>query len=85
MARPENHRDANLMPVLYRVQSSDGADWFNEWFAHKSDAVGYAELARDIYVRVTVERIEIGTSREDLALSLNCAHVNRTNWAGEII
>lgn len=70
--------------MLYRVQASTGPDWVTEWAPRQDQA---RALVRDLeeagFADVQVDKMEVPTSREGLALALNRSQDNRTNWPGE--
>jgi len=69
--------------IVYRIQVSKGKEWIVQW----EPLLAEAKRSFTTYLRagyeVHLDKIEILSSRDDIAAALNHAQVNRINWPGE--
>ena len=70
--------------IVYRTQASSGESWATQWSQTQQEATRLAgQLVAAGYTSPHVDRIELGTGKEAIVLSLNHAGVSRINWEGE--
>ena len=71
--------------ILYRLQASDGETWYTLWFPTLATAKATEKDFDQTVFEVKIDKIDIPSGRDGLALALNNAEVNRMNWPGEEI
>ena len=63
--------------IVYRVQVQESnGEWITEWFAKKQEAKREARVAAR-RMKVHVDRVDVGKSRDEIVEALNAATANR--------
>ncbi len=73
--------------ILYRIQISADTSWTVELFGHKAEAeTAFKRCCTAIPRDISLDEMDVPTTGRDLiAVVLNRAQVERSNWPGENI